>query len=123
MGIHEYIQSVGVIGKGANIDLSTRFVVVCVSLVNQDFIRDARQAWLLIEWLKSGAFEPTKCILFTTPDEATLKQLVFITQMRWQIKREYQDLIQDFVLYHCERKGWRWLHNHGMLRIVVLEFL
>lgn len=36
--------------------------------------------WLLIEW-SEGEDEPTKYFLTTAPDEAILKQMLFVTKM------------------------------------------
>lgn len=36
--------------------------------------------------------EPLKYFVSTAPDDATLKQIVFVTKMRWRIERDYQEL-------------------------------
>ena len=48
-----------------------------------------------------------KYFLFTAPDEATMKRLVFVTKMRWRVERDYQELEQEFGLSHYEGRGWQ----------------
>ena len=65
---------------------------------------------------------PGKYFLCTAPQEATLEQLVFVAKMRWRIKRDYQDLKQDFGRGHYEGRGWRGFH-HATLSIAAYGFL
>jgi SRSO17 transposase len=80
------------------------------------------EEWLLIEW-PEGEPEPTKYFLSTAPDWATPEQLVSVTEMRWRIERDYQDLKQDFGLSHYEGRNWRGFHHHATLSIAAYGFL
>lgn len=67
--------------------------------------------------------EPLKYFVSTAPDDATLKQIVFVTKMRWRIERDYQELRQEFGLGQYEGRGWRKFHNHATLCIAASSFL
>lgn len=49
--------------------------------------------------------------------------MTFVTKMRWRIKRDYQELKQDFGLGHCEDRGWRGFHHYATLSIAAYAFL
>src|SRR6201997_5087780 len=110
--------------EGSNAALSSRFAAVRVRPAHRDnwrsTVRD--EEWLLIEW-PDGDTEPLKYFLTTAPEGATLKQLVFVTKMRWRIERDYQDLKQEFGLGHYEGRGWRGFHHHATLSIAAYGFL
>jgi SRSO17 transposase len=110
--------------EGSNAVLQSRFAAVRVRAAHRDDERSEQRAeeWLLIEWPKGDA-EPLKYFLSTAPAEATLKQLVFVTKMRWRIERDYQDLKQEFGLGHYEGRGWRGFHHHATLSIAAYGFL
>ena len=110
--------------EGTNNERSSRFAGVRVHPAHRDYLRHEMRTeeWLLIEWPEGDA-EPTKYFLTTAPREATLEQMVFVTKMRWRIKRDYQDLKQDFGLGHYEGRGWRGFHHHATLSIAAYGFL
>ena len=78
--------------------------------------------WLLIEW-PAGHPEPVKYVLSTMPEETPLNELASAAHQRWRIKRDYQDLKQDFGLGHYEGRGWRRFHHHTTLSIAAYGFL
>lgn len=39
------------------------------------------------------------------------------------IERDYQELKQEFGLFHYEGKGWRGLHHHATLSVAAYVFL
>jgi SRSO17 transposase len=110
--------------EGTNTELSSRFAVVRVRPAHRDYLDTEMRAeqWLLVEW-PEGEAEPSKYFLTTAPQDATLKQMVFVTKMRWRIERDYQDLKQDFGLGHYEGRGWRGFHHHATLSIAAYCFL
>ena len=110
--------------EGTNNERSSRFAGLRVRPAHRDYLRPEMrpEEWLLIEWPEGDA-EPTKYFLTTAPREATLEQMVFVTKMRWRIKRDYQDLKQDFGLGHYEGRGWRGFHHHATLSIAAYGFL
>ncbi len=110
--------------EGSNATLSGRFAAVRVHPAHRDYLGSEMRAqeWLLIEW-PEGQAEPAKYFLTTAPEDATLEQMVFVTKMRWRIKRDYQDLKQDFGLGHYEGRGWRGFHHHATLSMAAYGFL
>ena len=104
--------------------LSGRFAAVRVRPAHRDthLTKVRPQEWLLIEW-PAGQPEPINYFLSTAPPGATLEQLVFVTQMRWRIERDDQELKQDFGLGHYEGLGWRGFHHHATLSIAAYAFL
>lgn len=103
--------------------LSSRFVRVRVR------VGDRRQPpashieeWLLIEW-PEGEEEPTRYWLSTLPEDITFHRLVDLTNLRWRIERDYQELKQEVGLGHYEGRGWRGFHHHASLCIAAYGFL
>ena len=78
--------------------------------------------WLLIEWLPRKD-EPTKYWLSTLPVSTKRADLVGMAKMRWQVKRDYQELKQEVGLGHYEGRGWRGFHHHATLCIAAYGFL
>lgn len=56
------------------------------------------------------------------PVDATLKQIVFVTKMRWRIERDYQELKQEFGLAHYQGRGWQGFHHHATICIAAYGF-
>lgn len=110
--------------EGSNTHLSSRFSAVRVRPAHRDYLGTEMRAeeWLLIEWPEGDA-EPLKYFLSTAPEDATIEQIVFVTKMRWQIERDYQELKQEFGLGHYEGRGWRGFHHHATLCIAAYGFL
>ena len=46
-----------------------------------------------------------------------------MTELRWRIERDYQELKQGFGLDHFEGRGWRGFHHHATLPIAAYGFL
>jgi SRSO17 transposase len=84
--------------EGSNTALSSRFAAVRVRPAHRDYWSSTQRAeeWLLIEW-PNGDTEPLKYFLSTAPGEATLEQLVFVTKMRWRIRRLSTYLSRHFM--------------------------
>ena len=110
--------------EGSNNELSGRFTALRVRPAHRDYLGTEMRPveWLLVEW-PEGEVEPTKYLLTTAPEDATLEQMVFVTKMRWRIERDYQDLKQEFGLGHYEGRGWRGFHHHATLSIAAYGFL
>lgn len=110
--------------EGSNIALSSRFAAARVRPAHRDYLGTEMRAeeWLLIEW-PEGDVEPLKYFVSTAPADATLEQIVFVTEMRWRIERDYQELKQEFGLGHYEGRGWRGFHHHATLCIAAYGLL
>lgn len=110
--------------EGTRHRLSSRFAAVRIRISHRDYWRTTLRdkEWLLIEWPKHES-EPCKYWLSTSPEAASLKQLVATVKMRWRIERDYQDLKQEFGLGHFEGRGWRGFHHHASLCIAAYGFL
>ena len=110
--------------EGTNDTLSGRFVAVRVRHAggNVGKARLRPEQWLLIEWPPNDD-EPSKYFLSTLPEHIAIDELVSVAHQRWRIKRDYQDLKQDFGLGHYEGRGWRGFHHHAALSIAAYGFL
>ena len=80
------------------------------------------EQWLLIDW-STGAGEPSGYWLARLPVKLSLKRLVGISQHRWVIERDYEELKQELGLGHDEGRNWRGFHHHGTLCIAAYGFL
>lgn len=110
--------------EGTDAPVASRFAAVRVHPANRDYWRDSAcpEEWLLIEW-PAGEKEPTKYWLSSLPRTIALKRLVAQAKMCWRIKRDYQELKQEFGLAHYEGRGWRGFHHHASLCIAAYGFL
>ncbi|GAB7540555.1 hypothetical protein CS8_002160 [Cupriavidus sp. 8B] len=103
---------------------SSRFAAVRIRASHRDYrratLRDEER--LLIEW-PEGESEPIKYWLSMLPESAQLDHLVHVAKTRWRIKRDYQDLKQEFGLGHYEGRGWCGFHHHASLCIAAYGFL
>src|SRR5450631_1683648 len=103
--------------------LSSRFARVRVRVAHLDYaLSEIRpEEWLLIEW-PEGEEKPAKYWLSTLPKNITFRKLVDLTQLRWRIERDYQELKQEVGLGHFEGRGWRGFHHHATLCIAAYGF-
>ena len=110
--------------EGTNTLLRERFAAVRVRHAggNTGKARLRPEQWLLIEWPANDK-EPSKYFLSTLPADTPINELVGVVHQRWRIKRDYQDLKQDFGLGHYEGRGWRGFHHHAALSIAAYAFL
>ena len=110
--------------EGTNGELASRFARTRVRAAHGDRQLSAPrdEEWLLIEW-PEGEAEPTKYWLSTVPEETGFEQLVDLTQLRWRIERDYQELKQELGLGHYEGRGWRGFHHHATLCIAAYGLL
>ena len=46
-----------------------------------------------------------------------------MSDKRWRIERDFQDLKQEIGLDHYEGRGWRGFHHHAALSIAAYGFL
>ena len=76
----------------------------------------------MIDWPRQES-EPVHYWLARLPVTTTLRALVGTAMMRWRIERDYQELKQEFGLFHYEGRGWRGFHHHATLRIAAYGFL
>ncbi|SAL29834.1 hypothetical protein AWB64_02578 [Caballeronia sordidicola] len=92
--------------EGNRAALSSRFAALRVWTSHRDNWRATPrdEEWLLIEW-SLGGIEPTKYWLSTLPEETVVQHLVHVAKMRWRIKRDCQDLKQEFGLGHLRDVG------------------
>lgn len=79
------------------------------------------EQWLLCEW-HSSETEP-RFHFSTLPGNASIKELVRVTKMRWRVERDYQDLKGEVGLDHFEGRTWRGFHRHATLCAVAHGFL
>jgi SRSO17 transposase len=101
----------------------SRFATLRVRPAHRDMKRTMPRPieWLLMEWPESEK-KPTKYWLSTMPEGIPIKELVRLAMMRWRIERDYEEMKQEFGLEHYEGRGWRGLHHHITLSIVVYAF-
>ena len=103
--------------------LSSRFARVRVRVGHRHQLPVSHtQEWLLIEWPEDED-EPTRYWLSTLPEDITFHRLVDLTNLRWRIERDYQELKQEVGLGHYEGRGWRGFHHHATLCIASYGFL
>ena len=95
--------------EGAADWLSSRFARFAFA----SLVRKADE-WLLIEW-PTGEEAPTKYWLSNLPEDISFRDLVDVTELRWRIERDYQELKQEVGLNHYEGRGWRGFHHHATL--------
>ena len=109
---------------GTNAPLSGRFAAVRVRPAHRDHTlsKPRPREWLLIEW-PPGEDEPTKYWLSTLPANTRRDALVGMTNMRWRVERDYQELEQEVGLGHYEGRGWRGFHHRATLCIAAYGFL
>ena len=81
-----------------------------------------KEVWLLVEW-PSTEKEPTKYFLGDLPAHYTLRRLVRITQARWRIEQDYQQLKEELGLDHYEGRSWAGWHHHVTLVMLAHAFL
>jgi SRSO17 transposase len=67
-----------------------------------------------IEW-PADELEPTQYRLSTLPATISRRALVAVTELRWRIKRDCQDLKQELGLGQYKGRGWRGFHHHATL--------
>jgi SRSO17 transposase len=48
--------------------------------------------------------------------------MVRLVQVRWRIERDFQELKDEIGVDHCEGRGWRGFHLHGVLCIAAYAF-
>src|ERR1700710_593652 len=75
-----------------------------------------------IEW-PADELEPTQYCLSTLPATISPRALVAVTELRWRIKRDCQDLKQELGLGQYKGRGWRGFHHHATLCTAAYGFL
>src|SRR6202049_1696554 len=110
--------------EGTERTLRSRFAVVRVRPAHRDYWKAEPNAeeWLLIEWPQSEK-EPTKYWMATLPANTTLKALIKISQTRWNLHRDYEELNQELGLGHFEGRKWRGFHHPAPLCFSAYGFL
>ena len=109
--------------EGSAIDMTSRFARVRVRPAHGDERpSEPRPAeWLLIEW-PEGAPQPIESCFSTLPEHMSPVEMVDLTELRWRIERDDQDLRQEVGLGHDEGQGWRGFHHHATLYIAAYGF-
>ena len=107
--------------EGTKAALCSRFARVRV-VVDRDDGRAREPQWLLVEW-PEGAPGPTKFVLSTMPQQASLKQMVRTFKSRWRIERSYEDLKGELGLDHYEGRTFIGWHHHVTVVLACYAFL
>ena len=78
--------------------------------------------WLTCEWPETEV-EPSKFYFSNFPTTISLKALVRLVKLHWQVERDYQEMKQKVGLDHFEGRTWRGFYHHAALCAIAHAFL
>jgi len=104
--------------------MQSRYAALRVRAAHRDVGRSEPRPreWLLIHWPRSEE-EPTKYWLSTVPEDASLRELVGLSSIRWRIERDHEEMKGELGWRHYEGRNWLGFHHHGTLCISAYAFL
>ncbi len=78
--------------------------------------------WLLIEWPRQET-APTKYFLCDLPTDYSLRRLVHLTQERYRVEQDYQQMKEELGLAHFQGRSWTGGHHPVTLVMLAHAFL